>query len=125
MGNEHVYRFVNEACPAIPSGVVRDLLIYKTDYQCGPYVGMALFGDSVEGEQFTNARQRTHRRCVRLGRRFEAGERTLEQQLIPRWGTCAEQRKPVCNRHEHFAWVAVVVRLGHFYFELGCGPAEH
>jgi hypothetical protein len=57
MSNEHVHRFVDEACPAVPSGVVRDLLIDETDYQCSPNIAMALFGDTADDQQFTNARQ--------------------------------------------------------------------
>ena len=56
MGEEHIDRFVDETGPAIPSGIIRDLLVDQASYQCGPHIDLARLGDPVESEPLASAR---------------------------------------------------------------------
>src|SRR5262249_46003718 len=112
VGEVHVDGVVDEIAPSRAVGVVGDLLVAEARRQGGPEVDVARLGDAVGRETLPRSVECTHGRRERLGRRFEARDRALEQQLVARRVRGAELHEAPEALDEHAAWVTGRVRLG-------------
>src|SRR4029453_1924998 len=85
VGEEHVERVVEEAVPAVPARVVRDLLVDQPGDEAGEQIQVARVRSPRLDEVPSGDLEALDRRGIRLRRRLETGDRALEQQLVPGW----------------------------------------
>ena len=97
---EHLDRAVDEADPAIATGVVRDLLIGEPGAERGEQVERFGVADAQRREVRPELGQVVLGDLERLGRRLEPRERALEQQLVSREVSSAELDEVVDDRLE-------------------------
>jgi hypothetical protein len=85
VSKEHVEGVVEEAVPTVTPRVVRDLLIDEPGDKAGEQVEVAWVRSPRLDERLSVDLEAFDRRGIRLRRRLEAGDRALEQQLVPGW----------------------------------------